>query len=751
MDFGLENSPFVGCEPEELYNINRELNKAWELVEETSTNVFLTGRAGTGKTTFLRNLRASSAKRMVVLAPTGVAAINANGSTIHSFFQLPFAPFVPGKGFVGDGKKFFSINRQKKRLISSLSLLVIDEISMVRPDTLDAIDHTLRRLRNSSRPFGGVQLLLIGDLRQLPPVVRQDEWELIKDYYPTPYFFESHALKSAGYRTVELSVVYRQSDRYFLDILNKIRDGKATSETLSALNRRYLPNFQPDDNEGYIRLVTHNYQASSINRSKLDALSGHLYEYEADIKGEFPESSYPAEKTLELREGAQVMFIKNDTGANRRYYNGLIGTVTDLSEEKIIVTPHDGNPPIEVGKAEWENTRYAIDSSTDNVTQETIGTFSQFPLQLAWAITIHKSQGLTFDKAIIDSSRSFAPGQTYVALSRCRSLEGLVLGSPVPPQAIIVDKEVNHFIENCENNRLDEDRIEILKQEYVYRLLCELFDFTTIRNAFNEFSRYVREFIVPQYPQTDSEIREWEMIIDNKLVDIGRKFTASYSCEAVARQLSEENSPLASRIKNGCNYFIETLEELPQFLSSLPKDIDNSDYASRLNNTYDALKYLIDIKLSMLRYIAFSDFNIRTYHDAMAHATISTEQHESSNKKQFSKSVKSPTTKKKPKGYSTFETLRLWEEGKDIPQIAKERDLAVGTIVKHVIDLINLEKIKPEDVVDLNDMEKIRQLTEAHPEAMWNEIYELFNESRKENPLPSHLFNICYKLQFQKG
>lgn len=744
MDFEFEQGTFLNYEPEEIYNVNRELNLAWNIVEKTGENLFLTGRAGTGKTTFLKKLRAVTAKRMVVLAPTGVAAINANGSTIHSFFQLPLTPFIPGKGHVGD-KKYTSLSRIKKKLISTLSLLVIDEISMVRPDTLDAVDHLLRRMRRDNRPFGGVQLLLIGDLRQLPPVVRPDEWDLIKDHYPTPYFFESHALRSAGYQTVELSMVYRQTDRKFLDILNEIRDGKATAQTLFELNRRYLPNFDADGHSGYIRLMTHNFQAAAVNQKKLDDLPGRLYEFEAVVKGDFPESSYPAERHLQLKEGAQVMFIKNDIGVERRYYNGMIGTVTRLSNDKIMVMPHEGEREIEVERAEWENTRYTIDKATSRVAQETLGTFSQYPLQLAWAITIHKSQGLTFDKAIIDSSRSFAPGQTYVALSRCRSLEGLVLCNPVPGSAIIIDRDVNSFMEFCGSNIPDASKVEAFKQIYAHNLICELFDFNALRHAFGEFARYAREYIMPMMPEIGRELEEYENVIFNDLYSVGSRFAQSLRGTAVAEALTGADSPLVARIKNGCSYFLERLDDMPAFLKSLHCDIDNAEYAARLNNTYEILTYLLEIKIKLLRYLEKVDFSIESYQDALANAIFSSESDTGSIIPQFGKPKHVRGQRRKPKGYSAFETLRLMRDGKDILQIADERGLVVGTIAKHIIQLIDLNQVDPEGIVDRADVKLLKELRACHPEARTDELYDMLNE-RRGTPLPSHLLTICYHL-----
>lgn len=612
----------LACQPEAAYQANRELNLAWQIVEETGANLFLTGRAGTGKTTFLRKLRETSAKQMVVLAPTGVAAINAKGNTIHSFFQLPFAPYIPGRGFISGEKRYLNISKMKRRLISSLSLLVIDEISMVRPDTLDAIDSMLRRLRNSGLPFGGIQLLLIGDLRQLPPVVRNDEWELLKETYPTPYFFESLALRKAGFKTVELSVVYRQSDAAFLDILNGIRDGKADVNTLNALNRRCMPGFTPDDSEGYIRLTTHNRSAAAINDSRLASIPEALYSFEAEIEGDFPEAAFPADRALHLKKGAQVMFLKNDSGTNRRFYNGLIGTVTDISDDRICVRPSTGEDVIEVEKAEWDNTRYIIDEETKTVTQDTTGVFRQYPLQLAWAITIHKSQGLTFDKAIIDAAHSFAAGQTYVALSRCRSLEGIVLDSPIYPGAIITDSDVNDFITGCERSALDSPALDRLKNEYLFTLLFELFDFEPLRRSYADFHRQAREYIAPRHLELEDSMEEWNGRIVKELCDVGHKFAGAYKGADLGAALSAPESKLTARIKKGAEYFLNILDDLEAFMAGMPGDIGNRTHAERLNNTFENLIHLLEMKKLLFQAHRDSDFSLQSYIRAKSRTSL---------------------------------------------------------------------------------------------------------------------------------
>lgn len=749
-DFDL-NFVDEAAEPEVVYAINRELQLAMRMVEETGANLFLTGRAGTGKTTFLKKLRETSSKRMVVLAPTGVAAINAGGNTIHSFFQLPFSPYIPGKGFAANDRKYLNVSRQKHKLISSLSLLIIDEISMVRPDTLDAIDSILRRLRNSSLPFGGLQLLLIGDLRQLPPVVREPEWALLKDRYTSPYFFESHALKKAGFHAIELSMVYRQSDREFLDILNSIRDGHATSDTLRSLNSRYIPSFNPDDSEGYIRLTTHNRSANDINRRRLNNLSTPEYRYEASIQGDFPESAYPAEKSLALKVGAQVMFVKNDTGYDRRYYNGLIGIVTELDENSISVKPLGRNDIINVEPALWENTRFTVEETSGAILQDVTGTFTQYPLQTAWAITIHKSQGLTFDRAIIDAANSFAPGQTYVALSRCRSLGGLVLDSLIPERAIITDGEINEFIDYCGRNTPDTSMVESLKSSYLHQLLAELFDFEPLKRAFADFERNALEYIAPMHPEIFEQFLDWRSIIADKLCAVGRKFVDSRSGQALEKELLEPHSVLKERIKNGCGYFIGILEDFHRFLHCLPNDIDNAEYAKRLNNTFNTLDDILTAKSAILRRLSKENFGIRAYLDAKSLASLEAEGKSAMRLSQPNNKLKSasgasetkkPREKKKPKGYSAFETLRLYNEGKTIEEIASERDLTVNTIARHIAQLIQIGRIEFSSIISPELEALLSKVVENLPEATFSELLTEANRMKKGDKIPSYILKI---------
>lgn len=420
---------------------NFELDVARFIVEKTDMSLFLTGKAGTGKTTFLREVVHYTKKKCIVLAPTGIAAVNAGAMTIHSFFQFGLGPFVQG---VIEPKSDFRINKSKLELIRHLQLLIIDEVSMVRADLMDHIDVELRRIRRNSKPFGGVQLLMIGDLQQLPPIAHGGEDELLRQYYKTLYFFSSAALKSMKYSCIELKNVYRQTDRHFIDILNHARNCTLTSQDISDLNARYIPGFSPKPEDGYIRLMTHNRQVDYVNETELEKLDSKPYTFVAAVTGTFPEESYPTADSLTLKKGAQVMFIKNDP--ERRFINGTLGEVKSIDKNSIAVRLVESGMVIDVEPMEWQNIRYQFDEENKEISSKQIGRFKQYPLKAAWAITVHKSQGLTFDKAIIDVHAAFSPGQAYVALSRCRTLDGLVLSSPVSASVFMRDNAVDAYM-----------------------------------------------------------------------------------------------------------------------------------------------------------------------------------------------------------------------------------------------------------------------------------------------------------------
>lgn len=595
---------------------NSELALAWQFIENTGTHLFLTGKAGTGKTTFLRKLKRESPKRMVVIAPTGIAAINAGGVTIHSFFQIPFAPYVPESSFSTNGQATyrFRFGKEKINIIRSMDLLVIDEISMVRADLLDAVDEMLRRYRDRHKPFGGVQLLMIGDLQQLAPVVKDEEWQMLKKYYDTPYFFSSRALKQTEYCTIELKTVYRQSDGAFLDLLNRIRENHCDPQVLEALNRRYLPDFQPRKEEGYIRLVTHNYQAQRINNYELEQLPGRSYAFRATIDGKFPEYSYPTDELLELKKGAQVMFVKNDSSGEHRYYNGMIGEVTDLSADSIEVRAKDSTVAFLLQEEEWANAKYVLDEESKEIVEDIEGTFRQFPLKLAWAITIHKSQGLTFERAIIDASSSFAHGQTYVALSRCKTLEGLVLSTPLSAKAVISDRAVDRFTEEARRNEPDEDRFHSLQRTYFHELLSGLFDFRPLEQSLQRYVRLIDEHLYKLYPKQLAAYKAEAERFHEKVVIVAQKFGMQYNRLIDAAQNYATDETLQERIAAGAGYFKKEME--PQYLVLIKERVlatDNKELKKQLNTAKEELNTLFLLKDDLLAYVIAHGFRTAEY------------------------------------------------------------------------------------------------------------------------------------------
>ena len=595
---------------------NSELALAWQFIENTGTHLFLTGKAGTGKTTFLRKLKRESPKRMVVIAPTGIAAINAGGVTIHSFFQIPFAPYVPESSFSTNGQATyrFRFGKEKINIIRSMDLLVIDEISMVRADLLDAVDEMLRRYRDRHKPFGGVQLLMIGDLQQLAPVVKDEEWQMLKKYYDTPYFFSSRALKQTEYCTIELKTVYRQSDGAFLDLLNRIRENHCDPQVREALNRRYLTDFQPRNEERYIRLVTHNYQAQRINNYELEQLPGRSYAFRATIDGKFPEYSYPTDELLELKKGAQVMFVKNDSSGEHRYYNGMIGEVTDLSADSIEVRAKDSTATFLLQEEEWANAKYVLDEESKEIVEDIEGTFRQFPLKLAWAITIHKSQGLTFERAIIDASSSFAHGQTYVALSRCKTLEGLVLSAPLSAKAVISDRAVDRFTEEARRNEPDEDRFHSLQRTYFHELLSGLFDFRPLEQSLQRYVRLIDEHLYKLYPKQLAAYKAEAERFHEKVVIVAQKFGMQYNRLIDAAQNYATDETLQERIAAGAGYFKKEME--PQYLVLIKERVlatDNKELKKQLNTAKEELNTLFLLKDDLLAYVIAHGFRTAEY------------------------------------------------------------------------------------------------------------------------------------------
>ncbi len=659
--------------------VNRELQTAWEFVEKTGKSVFLTGKAGTGKTTFLRDVVENSRKRVVVVAPTGIAAINAGGVTIHSFFQLPLHPWIPGM----KSESKFAFSKEKRSIIKTIDLLIIDEISMVRADLLDAVDSVLRRFRNRSKPFGGVQLLMIGDLQQLSPVITDDEAQLLAQYYPTPYFFSSRSLSQIDYVTIELKEVYRQQDEDFISILNSVRCGRPTPEVIRALNARHAPDFTPSPEDGYIRLTTHNRTADSYNQQQLERINEPTHRFDATIDGNFPEYSYPTDSSLELKVGAQVMFVKNDPSAEKRFFNGKIGIVTDFYEEFIIVRCPDNDEPIAVEPLEWENAKYVINEQTQEIETEVQGVFRQHPLRLAWAITIHKSQGLTFDRAIIDAAFAFASGQVYVALSRCRTLGGLVLASPIRQDAVITDHRVDTYIEGQEAATMQSvSRLEDIKQDYYKELLGELFDFKELAGLQKRMLGISTEFpsgTVVGLAQRHNDILN---ALNSKVVPIGAKWQL-----IIAQKPFEEvaSAEFGERIRKGCEYFLAALEEIYGDFLDKTGDIkaENKEVLKRYNNIWNDLHTELCGLQLLLKAMSEMPFSTETYLREHQKAVYEASGFVPKELKTPKKS-KTPKEKKEKKEDTKVTTFKLYKQGLSIEKIAKERDYTRQTIVRHL-------------------------------------------------------------------
>jgi len=541
--------------------VNTKAALALDYIDSTNTTIFLTGKAGTGKTTLLQRIKQQAKKKLAVVAPTGVAAINAGGMTIHSFFQIPFGPLIPG----GDSRPEMHYSPEKKDLLYNLELLIIDEISMVRPDILDQIDLILRNVKESSYPFGGVQMLLIGDLSQLSPIIREEEWAMLSHYYASPYFFSSQVLQKLAYVRIELDHVYRQKEQSFVDILNEVRNQAITPSNLSVLNSRYQPNFIPEADDPYITLTTHNNIATKINAAYLEALQGETFEFKATIKGDFPKDAHPTETDLKLKVGAQVMFVKNDSSAEKLYYNGKIGTVNRIEGSTVFVDE------LAVEALEWSNIKYKLEGEA--ISETNAGSFAQIPLKLAWAITIHKSQGLTFDKAIIDVSEAFAHGQAYVALSRCRSLSGMVLRNPIAAQNIIGDPTVIRYNEQTQNKpNLESDRLR-----YAQFLLTELFNFNGLKNRLNNF----------------------EHLLNKNIIAVAEK---------TARQLKLNE---AERIQKAAGYFLNELKQAAEILhNQIPALIGTSKEGAA---KADQLLQWIMARISLMEHFSNQEFNVAAY------------------------------------------------------------------------------------------------------------------------------------------
>lgn len=613
-----------------MQTTNPQLQLAYDFVQFTGCNVFLTGKAGTGKTTFLHNLRSQCFKRLIVVAPTGVAAINAGGVTIHSFFQLPFEPHIPSDGnrhSEGNDNApnayIHRFSREKINILKSLDLLVIDEISMVRADLLDGIDEVLRRYKDKYKPFGGVQLLMIGDLQQLAPVIKDDEWNILKRYYENGFFFSSKALQTTNYVSIELKHIYRQTDLNFIELLNKVRDNIMDAQTLEALNKRHIPGFEHGEQEGYITLTTHNYQAQELNETKLRKLSSEPQTFTAIVQGEFPEYSYPTEFELKLKVGAQVMFVKNDSSREKLYYNGKIGKIVSIEDEDTIMVECPGElDVIPVQRVEWENMRYAIDEHTKEISETVAGSFIQFPLKLAWAITIHKSQGLTFERAIIDARSAFAHGQVYVALSRCKTLDGMVLSTPITNSSIKSDGTVALFTRNVGENPPTDQQLTLSRFAYQQMLLEELIDFSGLQRQLNYCIKLAKEHSASIHQSITEAFDRMSSVLKVDLVEISGKFKAQVQQLLSKSPNLEENAPLQERVKKACVFFLEKLDSgVVSDLQHINIDIDNKAVRKTIADALSRFRESLAIKHECLKSCS-QGFSVKEYLEVKAKSAI---------------------------------------------------------------------------------------------------------------------------------
>ena len=602
---------------------NPQIELAEKYVNETGVSLFLTGKAGTGKTTFLHHVVANCSKRNVVLAPTGVAAVNAGGVTIHSFFQLPFCPYLPDvKELVTEYQLPESqkqLRKSKVDVIRTLDLLIIDEISMVRADLLDAVDAVLRRYRRSSRPFGGVQLLMIGDVQQLAPVVTDEERPYMDRVYPSPFFFHSKALQRLQYVTIQLTTVYRQQDPVFLRLLNNIRDNRFDETTLAALNSRVRKSGDPAvsaDGQEPILLTTHNWQADEVNRRHLDALDTPVHIFDAEVEGNFPDSVAPTERHLELKEGAQVMFVKNDSSAHR-YYNGMIGVVDSIEADddasdgqKHIVVVNSEGERINVGQERWDTWKYEIDSSDNQIKQKLDGVFVQYPLKTAWAVTIHKAQGLTFDRVQVDVSGAFTYGQVYVALSRCRSLEGLTLLSPVTSRCAFGSEDIAQFNQTFTPPEQAEQMFDGFRSQYFYDVLFDLFDFSTLQHDTEGLNRLFQEHLRSVYPAQAGALSQLCLGEVEEMVSVAGRFRRQLTAIGQTAD-GHPGTLMQERIGKASAYFQGVIEAIDNRVQPLlDVDVDNKEVARRLKELAERYRHDSGLKRHLLKSVGEKGFDI---------------------------------------------------------------------------------------------------------------------------------------------
>jgi hypothetical protein len=687
---------------EEILQERDRITSAIQFINSTSSHIFLTGKAGTGKTTFLKNLEGRTHKQLTIVAPTGIAALNAGGVTIHSQFLFPFGMFIPDRNAVYDvtqGGNFYTghtlsqkhpLNSLRKQVLRSIDLLVIDEVSMLRADLLDAIDYRMRAARgNFTQSFGGVQLLLIGDLYQLPPVVKRDEDMILKRYYNSAWFFESKALKQDGFVYIELDKIFRQNDDAFIRLLNNLRNNQSTKEDIAELNKHYKSPEEIQKLREVITLSTHNYKADELNARALRELESTSHVLHASIEGEFPESMYPVLQHLELKAGAQIMFTKNDTD-EKMYFNGKLATVKSIAGDEVKVEMAGSHLSYTLKKALWENKRYTIDSATQEIDDEVIGTFEQYPVKLAWAITVHKSQGLTFDKAIIDVSEAFADGQVYVALSRLRSLEGLIMRTRIDPNVISTDKQVVTFTSAHNQPHALPEKMKVKQGEYIRQLISKTFDFEIL----------VKECVYIQRGRKDIvgfEEKSMKPVLEqiNQALLNEKENTGKFRWQLLSLLDQNNVGTLLERIRKGSEYYRNFLQQQAQVLLLHVEEMRQKKRMKTYLNSLSDLDQLFCKKLEEVDKALYLTESILEGKYQFDFSKL-TEQRGQIRSKMLeeirSKISVSPEKKKKGKGNkkkagepSTYDiTLKMFESGMSLELIATQRELAKSTIEGHL-------------------------------------------------------------------
>lgn len=713
--------------------ISEEKGSNFELAERfinnTNRHIFLTGKAGTGKTTFLKYITQNTHKKTIIAAPTGIAALNAGGVTLHSQFQLPLASFIPAKvefhsslnaNFETQSTiiRHLRMSNEKRSIFREAELLIIDEVSMLRADTLDAIDFILKYVRKNQKSFGGLQVLFIGDMMQLPPIVKDSEWDVLSKYYSNIFFFNAKALEKDKPVYIELDKIFRQDDKNFTDILNKIRYNELNNEDVRFLNSYYRKNL-PESLSEYITLTTHNAKAEKINRDELNKINNPSYFYDAKIEKDFPDHIIPNEKRLELKVGAQVMFLKNDNSNLKQYYNGKIGVIVELSKDTIKVKVDDSI--IDVKPYDWENIKYSVDDVSKEIKEEVLGKYTQYPIKLAWAITIHKSQGLTFEKAIIDVKNVFTSGQSYVAFSRLKSLDGLILTSEFSFNNI----KHNESIVEYEKNKMPYDLTHNVLMEESWIYISEFnklaFDLNNLNRVFEKHLTTIKQDDVIYDLLSQVSIKNFVAI--QKEYEIAEKFKAQLQNLFIAKDIKT----LYTRLNDAKNYFNNNLKNI---CIEIQKQIDSISKLKKVKEYIAELEDLDSLIFQKIQQINKASFIVEAY---LFKKDLNKSEIQNTLDVEWRKNNKldgPPKEKKKKvsKGDTVLLTYELYKSGLSIDEIAQSRSLKKQTIYSHINELVAKSEINLEDIMSFDRIQPIKDCLNLNAKKTLTEIKDILGD-----------------------